>query len=180
MDCRKQLSKLQFVKKHIANIITSSRIIFSLPLLLIPLSSAWFYVFYLFCGLTDMIDGAIARRTGAVSQLGARLDTASDFVFMLICGVKILPLLHLPIWLWVWIALIALTKMFNIALVFIRKKKLISVHSVLNKITGLALFLWPPTLIFLEATYSVGIICVLATIAVMQEVYYVAKEKEVL
>ena len=78
-----------------------------------------------------------------------------------------------------WIALIALTKILNIALVFIAKKKLISVHSVLNKITGFALFLLPLTLNFVEATYSVLAICVLATVAVAQEVYLVAKGREV-
>ena len=83
-----------------------------------------------------MIDGTIARKMGAVSKFGARLDTASDFVFMFVCWVKILPLMHIPIWLWVWITLIALIKIFNITLVIIRKKKLISIHSVLNKITG--------------------------------------------
>ena len=69
------------MKKHIANIITGSRIIFSLLLLFVPLTSAWFYTLYLLCGFTDMIDGAIARKAGAVSQFGARLDTAADFIF---------------------------------------------------------------------------------------------------
>ena len=96
--------------------ITGSRVIFSLPLLLIPLSSALFYILYLFCGLTDMIDGAIARKTGAVSQFGARLDTVADFVFMFVCSIKILPLMHIPAWLWVWIIIVALIKIFNIAL----------------------------------------------------------------
>ena len=126
-----------------------------------------------------MIDGAIARKTNAVSKFGVRLDTVADFVFMLVCAVKILPILRLPIWLWVWIALIALTKILNIALVFIAKKKLISMHSVFNKITGFALFLFPLTLIFVEPIYSVATICVLATVAVAQEIYLVAKGQEV-
>ena len=79
------------MKKHIANIITGSRIAFSLPLLFIPLSSAWFAILYLVCGLTDMVDGTIARKTGSVSKFGARLDTVADFVFMSVCCVKILP-----------------------------------------------------------------------------------------
>ena len=168
------------MKKYIANIITSSRIIFSLPLLFIPLSSAWFYVFYLFCGFTDMIDGTIARKTGAVSKLGAKLDTIADFVFMLVCSIKILPLIRIALWLWVWIIILASIKIFNIALVFIRKKKLISIHSVFNKITGFALFLLPLSLTFVETTYSVAIICLLATIVVVQEVYFIAKGQEVL
>ena len=168
------------MKKHIANIITGSRIIFSLPLLIIPISSAWFYAFYIFCGTTDMIDGTIARKTGAVSKFGAKLDTVADCVFMLVCGIKILPLLYLPVWLWVWIIIIALIKIFNIALVFLRKRKIISIHSVLNKITGFALFLLPPTLTFVKSTYSVAIICVLATVAVIQEVHFISKGQEVL
>ena len=168
------------MKKYIANIITGSRVAFSVPLLFIPLSSSWFYIIYLFCGLTDMIDGAIARKTGTVSKFGARLDTVADFVFMFVCWVKIIPLMQIPVWLWVWIIIVALIKIFNIALAFIHKKKLISIHSVLNKTTGFALFLLPLSLTFVETTYSVATICVLATIAVMQEVYFIAKGQEVL
>ena len=168
------------MKKYIANIITGSRIAFSLPLLFIPLSSVWFYILYLFCGFTDMIDGTIARKTGSVGKFGARLDTVADFLFMLVSAVKILPLIHLPVWLWVWIIIIALTKMFSIALVFIHKKKLMSIHSVFNKITGFTLFLFPLTLTFAPTAYSVATIAVLATIAVVQEVYFIAIGHEVL
>ena len=94
------------MKKYIANIITGSRVAFSLPLLFIPISSIWFYILYIFCGFTDMIDGTIARKTRSVSKYGARLDTIADFVFMFVCSIKILPLMHIPIWLWAWIALI--------------------------------------------------------------------------
>ena len=174
------INKFQFMKKYIANIITGSRIIFSLPLVFIPLSSAWFYVFYLFCGLTDMIDGTIARKTGAVSKLGAKLDTIADFVFMLVCSIKMLPLIRIALWLWVWIIVIASIKIFNIALVFIYKKNLISIHSVFNKIAGFALFLLPLSLTFVEMTYSVVTICLLTTIAVAQEVYLIAKGQEIL
>ena len=126
-----------------------------------------------------MIDGTVARKTGSVSKLGARLDTVADLVFMCVCSIKILPRMHIPIWLWVWIIIIALIKMLNIALVFIREKKLISIHSVLNKITGFALFLLPLSLTVVKTTCSVAIICVLSTIAVVQEVYFVAKGKEI-
>ncbi|MBR4960149.1 MAG: CDP-alcohol phosphatidyltransferase family protein [Clostridia bacterium] len=162
-----------------ANIITAGRAVFSLPLLFLPLASAWFTVLYLFCGLTDMIDGTIARKTGAVSTFGARLDTAADFVFMLVCSVRILPLMYLPVWLWVWIIIAALVKILNTALVFIHRKKLISVHSIFNKAAGFALFFLPLTLPHVPATYSIAAICVLATIAVTEEVYFSAKGREV-
>ena len=167
------------MKKHIANIITESRIVFSLPLLFIPLSSVWFYTIYLFCGLTDMIDGTIARKTGAVSKFGSKLDSVADFVFMLVCCIKLLPIIRIPVWLWVWIIIITLIKIFNIAFVFIQTKKLISIHSVLNKITGSALFLFPPTLTFIEPTYTVAAICTLATVTVMQEIHFISKGQEI-
>lgn len=168
------------MKKHISNIIKASRAVFSVSLLFIPLSSVRFYILYLFCGLTDMIDGTVARKTGTVSKFGARLDTVADFVFVLVCSIKILPQILIPVWLWIWIIIIALIKIFNIALVFVRKKELLSIHSTLNKLTGLALFLLPLSLSIIEVIYSVATICVLATIAVMQEVCFVAKGKEVI
>ena len=172
--------QFQVMKKYIANIITGSRVAFSLLLLFIPLSSAWFYIFYFFCGLTDMIDGAIARKMGAVSKFGARLDTVADFIFMFVCSIKILPLMHIPAWLWVWIIVVALIKIFNIAVVFIFKRKLLSIHSVLNKITGVALFFLPLLMTFVATTYIVTTICAFATIAVIQEVYFITKGQEVL
>ena len=166
------------MKKHIANIITGSRIVFSLLLLFIPLSSALFYIFYLFCGLTDMIDGTVARKTGAVSNFGAKLDTVSDFVFMAVCVVKLLPKINISVWLWIWIAIIAIVKVINIVMGFIRRNKLVALHTFLNKITGLLLFLLPLTLQFILPTYSFAVVCTIATIAAIQEGYYIIKAND--
>ena len=166
------------MKKHIANIITGSRIVFSLLLLFIPLSSALFYIFYLFCGLTDMIDGTVARKTGAVSNFGAKLDTVSDFVFMAVCVVKLLPKINISVWLWIWIAIIAIVKVINIVMGFICRKKLVALHTFLNKITGLLLFLLPLTLQIIVPTYSFAVVCTIATIAAIQEGYYIIKAND--
>ena len=135
-----------------------------------PVHSSFFGVVF-----TDMIDGTVAGKTVSDSKFGARLDTFADFVFVLVCSIKILPIIHIPVWLWVWISIIALIKMFNFALVFVRKKELLSIHSTLNKVTGFALFILPLSLTFIEPLYSVTAICILATIAAMQEVYFVSK-----
>ena len=159
------------MKKHIANIITGSRIVFSLSLLFIPLSSAWFYAFYLFCGHSDMIDGTVSRRTNSASDFGARLDTVSDLVFMTVALIKFVPHLHIPVWLWIWIGIIAMIKLGNVVWGFVRTKKLISPHTVLNKITGLLLFLLPVTISFVDLTYPLPIVCAVATVAAIHEVY---------
>ena len=166
------------MKKYIANIITASRIVFSLPLLLIPLSSAWFYAFYLLCGLSDMVDGTVARRMGSASEFGARLDTVSDFVFMTVALIKFVPYLHIPTWLWIWIGVIATMKLGNAAWGFVRTKKLIFPHTVLNKFTGLLLFLLPVTISFVDLTYTLLIVCTVATVAAIHEAYYTYSEKK--
>ena len=166
------------MKKYIANIITASRIVFSLPLLLIPLSSAWFYVFYLLGGLSDMIDGTVARRTNSASEFGARLDTVSDFVFMSVALIKFLPHLHISVWMWIWIGIIAMIKLGNVVWGFVRTKKLISRHTVLNKVTGLLLFLLPVTISFVDLTYTLPIVCTVAMVAAMHEWYYMEKKHD--
>ena len=166
------------MKKHIANVITGLRIVFCLPLLFIPLSSAWFYALYLLCGLSDMIDGTVARRTKSTSDFGARLDTVSDFVFMTVALIKFVPYLHIPVWLWIWIGIIALIKLGNVVWGFIRTKKLISPHTVLNRVTGLLLFLLPVTISFVDLTYALPIVCTVATVAAIHEVYFTYSEKK--
>ena len=166
------------MKKRIANIITGSRIVFSLSLLFIPLSSAWFYALYLLCGLSDMVDGTVARKTNSASEFGARLDTLSDFVFMIVALIKFLPHLHIPVWLWIWIGIIAMIKLGNAALGFVRTKKLISPHTLLNKITGLVLFLLPVTISVIDLTYTLPIVCTVATVAAIHEVYFTYSEKK--
>ena len=166
------------MKKHIANIITGSRIVLSLPLLLIPLTSAWFYALYLLCGLSDMIDGTVARKTNSASEFGARLDTVSDFVFMSVALIKFVPHLHIPTWLWIWIGIIATVKIVNVVFGFVRTKKFISHHTVLNKATGLLLFLLPVTISFVDLTYTLPIVCAVATVAAMHEWYYMEKKHD--
>ena len=166
------------MKKYIANIITGSRIVLSLPLLLIPLTSAWFYALYLLCGFSDMVDGTVARRTNSASEFGARLDTVSDFVYMIVAMIKFVPYLHIPTWLWIWIGVIAMMKLGNAVWGFVRSKKLVSTHTVLNKVTGLLLFLLPVTLSFVDLTYTLPIVCTIATVAAIHEVYYTYSEKK--
>lgn len=165
--------------KHIANIITSCRILCSMGILCFPAFSPEFYTLYFLCGFSDMIDGTIARKTNAASEFGAKLDTVADLVFVVVCLIKLLPMIHIPVWLWIWIGAIAVIKIANIAWGFVCKKRFVSVHTVLNKITGVALFLLPLTLTFIEPIYTILVVCCLATVAAIQEVYYVAKERDI-
>jgi phosphatidylglycerophosphate synthase len=85
-------------KSGAANLITGVRILCSFALLFCQPFSLSFIVFYLVAGFTDMIDGAVARKTGTTSEFGAKLDTVADFVFVAVCLWKLLPSLSVPLW----------------------------------------------------------------------------------
>ena len=125
-----------------ANVITISRIVSSLILLLCPTLSASFYCVYVLTGITDFLDGFIARRTRTISQLGAKIDTMADTIFVVVCLIKFLPEIRFPLWIYIWIVVVAII---NIILGFMVNKKYPAVHSVMNKITGVILFLLPLT-----------------------------------
>lgn len=167
------------MRKQIANIITISRILSCICLLFCPAFSVSFYIMYLFCGITDMADGTIARKTMSVSELGARLDTVADSIFAVVCFVKILPLMQFPAWLWIWIVVIAIIKTGNVIWGLICNKKPVSIHTVLNKVTGLLLFILPLTFGFIEPIYSSAVVCFPATLSAINEVYHVRIGKEV-
>ena len=161
------------MKKHIANIITALRILLSVLLLFLPVWGTGFYIIYLLCGITDMIDGAIARKLGTVSEFGARLDTVADLVFLSVSLVKFLPTISIPRWLWIWIAVIGVVKIGNLIWGYVRIKTLVSLHTVMNKITGLLLFLLPLTFPIIDLNYSSIAVCVVASLAAIHESFYI-------
>ena len=64
-----------------ANIITGIRIVCSIALLFFPVFSPAYYTLYIVAGVSDMIDGAIARKTDTVSDYGSKLDTAAELAY---------------------------------------------------------------------------------------------------
>ncbi|MBQ5761440.1 MAG: CDP-alcohol phosphatidyltransferase family protein [Clostridia bacterium] len=161
-----------------ANILTGCRILGSILLLFFPVFTLEFYITYLFCGFSDIIDGAIARKTNSTSEFGSKIDTVADLVFVVVSLIKLLPTIHIPQWLWIWGGVIAIIKIGNIFIGFISKKALISVHTIMNKLTGLLLFLLPLTISFIEPQYSAIVVCSIATFSAIQESIYVMIDAE--
>lgn len=153
----------------IANILTSSRIVFSLIMLYFPVLSPGFYVCYLLAGITDMVDGTVARHLGTESEFGERLDTIADFIFVILAIYKLQPVIKLNMAVWIWIGIIAAIKVVNIISGFVVQKRFVTVHSLSNKITGIVLFLLPLTLSFVDVSYSAIFACLFATFAALRE-----------
>ena len=155
------------MKKHLANLVTGCRILGSILMLFFPVFSSGFYATYLLCGVSDMVDGTIARITNSSSKFGEQLDSFADILFLTTALIKLLPVVEIPAWLWLWISIIAILKFSNL----IRNDWFIP-HTVLNKVTGFALFLFPLTLSVVAFQYTCVAVCILATVAALHEAAY--------
>ena len=167
------------MKKNIANMITGCRILCGISMMFFTVFSCQFYIAYLICGISDMIDGIIARKTNTASEFGEWFDTVADFVFFTMALIKLLPVLHIPVWLWMWIGVIAAIKLGNVIMGYVCGKKLIAVHTVMNKVTGFLLFLMPLAMYFFELKYGFVLICFTATFSAIQEYFIIKKRYKV-
>ena len=152
-----------------ANVITGIRIVCSIALLFCPVFSPAFYVLYVAAGLSDMADGAVARKTGTVSAFGSKFDTAADFVLVAVCLIKLIPVIHVPAWLFIWIIVIAVIRALNLISGYVMRKEIVVLHTMMNKLTGILLFVLPLTLTFIDLKYSGAIASAAATFAAIQE-----------
>lgn len=156
-------------KTQLPNCLTLLRMAGSVVLCLVPVFSTGFYGVYLLCGVTDMLDGALARRLKAESRTGEVLDSLADAFFVLVCLVRLLPRLRFPGWLWAWVGLIALIKLLTLAVGAFRDHRFAFLHTKANKLTGLLLFLFPLALPWLGIVMPGAALCCLATFAAVQE-----------
>ncbi len=153
-----------------------SRIALCLPLLLVDAMTLPFWVLYLIAGLTDMLDGFLARRWGLESKFGARLDSLADFVFVLAVGYKLFPWLKLPAALWMMTGLIAMVKIVNAISMYVVKRRIDFLHTKANKLNGFFLFVG---LMAIGQSYFIPVAWVVACIALfaaIQEWHFVRRK----
>ena len=154
--------------KHIPNILSASRIALCLPLLLVDAMTVPFWVLYLIAGVTDILDGFLARRWGVESKFGARLDSLADFVFVLAVGYKLFPWLKLPTALWILIGIIALVKVSNAVNSYVVEHRIEFLHTKANKLTGFLLFIG---MMAIGQSYFVPIAWAIACIALFAAIH---------
>ena len=152
-----------------ANIITCIRIVCSIALLFCPVFSPAFWASYITAGVSDMADGAAARKTGTVSEFGSKFDTAADFILVAVCLIKLIPVVHVPAWLIIWIIVIAVIKAVSLISGYVMRKEIVVLHTVMNKVTGILLFMLPLTLSAVDLKYSGAVVSAVATFAAVQE-----------
>ena len=171
--------KTQVHPWNAADTITAVRMAASLILLIFPLRSAWFLAVYTLAGLTDALDGWLARKTGTASAFGARLDSIADLLFYGVLLLRLFPVLRqaLPVSVWYVVTAVALVRMVAYAVAAVKYHRFASLHTWLNKLTGGAIFLLPYILAISTGVAYSWTVCVLACAASLEELAIHLRQK---
>lgn len=161
----------------IANALTMSRIFLSLLLpLLAPLQMPFLFV-YAVCGITDALDGFVARRTHTQSKMGARLDSLADLLMIAAVIISLYPVILLPQGAAVCILAVAAIRIAAANVCWVRHHVLASLHTYSNKLTGLLIFLFPFMITVITPAVPVWIICGAAAVSAVEELLIQIRSK---
>lgn len=165
------------IKKRIPNVLTIARILLSIGLIFLDYRRMLFLPLYLLCGLTDSLDGFLARRWKCETSFGARLDSFADFTMTVLIVILLLKQKQITTFMLMAILVIFIIRLANAVIAKIRFNKPASVHTYLNKLTGLLLFFCPVTYAFI-GTKLLWITGIFAGISAIEETTILLTSKE--
>ena len=154
---------------QLPNVLSTLRIPLGLVLLLIAAMSPGFMVIYLLCCLTDVLDGALARRLDARSELGARLDSAADLILVSVLLWKLWPIITPTAREVLWIAVVAIIRASAAVIARLRFGVFGFLHTWGNKLTGILLVLYPFSLLLTGARWPMYLLLLFAGASAMEE-----------
>lgn len=155
--------------KNMANVLTALRFFFAAGMVLATPFSAAFWVCYLGGGVSDLLDGPVARRLHVQSEVGAKLDSAADLVFAAAIGVVVVRNISLPAWLWVCAGCVAAVRLAGYCVGFVKYRTFSALHTYANKATGSLIFAFPLLYALFGLTVSGVILCVVALFSSAEE-----------
>ena len=157
--------------RHLPNVISVLRIAGSISLLFCDVKGWPFWTLYVLCGLSDILDGWLARKLHVESKTGAVLDSVADILFVVCCAARLLQVVEIPVWLWIWAGVIVFIKTVNQISALIVCKRFCFPHTWANKLTGILLFLATPSVFW--SVIPISIVAAIATFAAAQEGHFI-------
>ncbi len=167
-----------FSPKLIPNSLTLLRAMIALLIFIVTPFTWLFYLIYVVCALTDMLDGFLARRLNAVTSLGQSLDSCADLVFFIAVCIRIIPLLEIEPWMLIWTGMVLLVKIISLIVGFVKFREFSFLHTYQNKLTGLLLFVYPPLIGKFGLLFPTVVVCIIASFAALEEQIILLKLKK--
>ena len=169
-----------FADKKLPNYISAVRIAGTASLLFIEPLSPLFLTVYTVSGLTDVLDGWIARKMGTTSDFGAKLDSIADLLFYAVMLIKIFPVMWvvLPKKIWVMVGAILAVRIISYTTAALKYHRFASQHTYLNKVSGLFVFAVPYSIISPVAVPFCWTVCGVAMTASLEELLMHVTSKE--
>ena len=152
-------------------IIALLRIAGSLSLLFRDVSGVMFWIIYALCGISDIVDGWLARKLKCITKTGALLDSLADICFVACLCLLLLPILDLPQWLWLWTGVIVLIKVVNQISALVMYGHCCFPHTTANKATVFLLFIAVPMAFF--TIIPITIVAAIATFAAVEKGHFI-------
>lgn len=173
MEPSNALVKSGIEKNHrwsLADSLTAARIAASV-LLLFPLAASPFLAVYTLAGVTDALDGWLARKSGTASEFGARLDSVADLLFYGVLLFRLFPVLtqRMPVEIWYAVTVIVLLRLGAYVAAAVRFHRFAALHTWLNKLTGAAVFGIPYVLAVSSGIGYCWTVCALAFVSSLEE-----------
>ena len=131
--------------KYIPNALSIARLLLCIPLVILTPFSTFYIVLFVVAGLTDLLDGKLARRIkDGASELGATLDSIADVCLIAVIMLAIMPKMEIWSWLQItYICVLLLKVIASTGIGFIKFKEIISLHTISLKVLFTALFGYP-------------------------------------
>ncbi|WP_273193296.1 CDP-alcohol phosphatidyltransferase family protein [Bifidobacterium tibiigranuli] len=133
---------------------------------------------YLYCGMSDILDGLLARILKQESDLGAKLDSIADMAFVFSVLIAIVPAVAIPMWLWICVVIIASIRMAAYLIGYKKYHVFSACHTYANKATGGLLFCAPVFVYWLGITPAGIILCLFAALSSCEELLIAVLSKE--
>ncbi|MDY4785260.1 CDP-alcohol phosphatidyltransferase family protein [Pygmaiobacter massiliensis] len=161
---------------QLANVITSTRFFFAVIMVCAEPFSGLFWAAYAGGGLSDVLDGVVARRLNQQTELGAKMDSFADIAFGFALFIFAVKSKVLPRWIWMLAAIIFVLRVFAYGAGYYKYGTFSSLHTYLNKATGLLIFLFPVAYMLFGMTATGLLVGALAFASAVEEFILTLKE----
>lgn len=153
---------MNYLKKNIRyvpNALSVIRIVLDVSLLYFAVYTPWwvFSLAYLAAGLTDVLDGRIARKYKVESSLGSKLDAWGDTLLFLSAFISMAFLVKLEVNVLrcaLILSVAVLYKMANVVVTRVRFKEWNMMHTFMNRVVFVSLYFYVPIFMALREVHE--------------------------